>query len=190
VAPIPYAYPHCSANAFFRKEMGKFLEERILPTNKYYRHIGRRAEFPNSYRMNEHGVFLRESVLDVPQVENLFVTPRSFNYYMTRKSSEEWDKEQSKDGEGISPINLDLIDKGVNIHRLDRMLIFENGKADYRKMSDIELCTKLDELARMRFGRHSVYQLTQSEKVSIAEELYRTHHLSEAQIRRCLVLLK
>jgi hypothetical protein len=70
------------------------------------------------------------------------------------------------------------------------MLIFENGKADYRKMSDIELCTKLDELARMRFGRHSVYQLTQSEKVSIAEELYRMHHLSEAQIRRCLVLLK
>lgn len=190
VAPIPYAYPHCSANAFFRKEMGKFLEERILPANKYYRHIGRRAEFPDSYRMNEHGVFLRESVLDVPQVENLFVTPLSFNYYMTRKSSEEWDKEQSKDGEGISPINLDLIEKGVNIHRLDRMLIFENGKADYRKMSDIELCTKLDELARMRFGRHSVYQLTQSEKVSIAEELYRTHHLSEAQIRRCLVLLK
>ena len=78
----------------------------------------------------------------------------------------------------------------MNIHRLDRMLIFENGKADYRKMSDIELCTKLDELARMRFGRHSVYQLTQSEKVSIAEELYRTHHMSEAQIRRCLVLLK
>ena len=31
VAPIPYAYPHCSANSIFRKEMGKFIDEDILP---------------------------------------------------------------------------------------------------------------------------------------------------------------
>ena len=70
------------------------------------------------------------------------------------------------------------------------MLIYEAGKADYRKISEIELCTMLDNLARTRYGRHSVYQLTRQEKAQIAEELYRTFHLNEAMIRRCLVFPK
>ena len=30
VVPIPYAYPHCSVNAIFQKEMGKRPPERLL----------------------------------------------------------------------------------------------------------------------------------------------------------------
>ena len=135
VVPIPYAYPHCSANAIFRKEMGKFNSDKTLSARSVSRHIGRRAEFPSNYRMSESGVFLRESVLDIPQVENLFVTPRAFNYYMTRKSGEEWEKEQAKDGNRTEPINLDSIERGIRIHELDKMIIYENGKADYRKIS-------------------------------------------------------
>ena len=138
--------------------------------------------------MTEGGVFLRESVLDIPQVENLFVTPRSFNYYMSRKSSEEWEKEQAKDGVDILPINIRSIEHSASPQEIERMLIFENGKADYRKITDIELCTQLDMLARNKYGRHSVYQLSQKEKQEIAEDIYRRLHISEAQIRRCLVL--
>ena len=190
VAPIPYAYPHCSANAFFRREMGKFIDEKTLPHSAIYNHIGRSVRCPDCYRMSESGVFLRESVLDVPQVENLFVTPRAFNYYMTRKSSEEWEKEQAKDGNGLAPVNILSIENGILLHEPDKMLIFESGKADYRKITDIELCTQLDELARSCYGRHSVYQLSLAEKTKIAEELYRKHHLSESQIRRCLAFPK
>ena len=190
VVSIPYAYPHCSANAVFRREMGKFTDERILPPNQIYKHISRRVEFPDSYKMSESGVFLRETVLDIPQVENMFVTPRAYNYYLTRKSSEEWEKEQAKDGNDLAPVNLLSIEKGINLHDRDQMLIYEAGKADYRKMSEIELCTMLDNLARTRYGRHSVYQLTRQEKAQIAEELYRTFHLNEAMIRRCLVFPK
>ena len=190
VASIPYAYPHCSANAFFRREMGKFMNERTLPANMVHRHIGRRAEFPDSYKMGESGVFLRESVLDVPQVENLFVTARAFNFYMTRKSSEEWEREQTKDGNGLAPVNLTLIENGIRDCSLEMMQIFENGKADYRKITDIELCTELDALARNRYGKHSVYQLFRKEKEQIAEYLYKVRHIGETQIRRCLVLPK
>ena len=140
--------------------------------------------------MSKSGVFLRESVLDIPQVENLFVTPRAFNFYMSRKSSEEWEKEQEKDGNGAHPINLLSIENGVNCHDISKMLSFEHGKADYRKISDIELCTHLDQLARSCYGRHSVYQLTQEEKLRIANDLYHNHHIPESQIRRCLVLHK
>lgn len=190
VAPIPYAYPHCSANAIFRKEMGKFLSEKIIPKQSCYKYIGRRAEFPDSYKMSESGIFLRESVLDIPQVENLFVTPRAFNYYMTRKSSEEWEKEQAKDGNAWPPVNLVNIEEGVLIHKPEQMLVFENGKADYRRISDIELCTELDALARNRYGRHSVYQMSLREKEEVAEHLHRVRHLCDSQIRRCLVLPK
>ena len=190
VVPIPYAYSHCSANAFFRKEMGKLYEEKTIPSNSYYKHIGRRAKFPDSYKMNENGLFLRESVLDVPQVENLFVTPRSFNYYMTRKSSEEWEKEQMKDNNNRSPINIQAIENCNLCPDLNRMLYYESGKSDYRRITDIELCTDMDNISRSRFNKHSVYQLSHTEKQILAEEYYRKHHLSESQIRRCLVFPK
>lgn len=140
--------------------------------------------------MTETGVFTRESVLDIPQMEALYGTPRAFNFHMSRKSSEEWEAEQKKDANDLPPINLLSIESGVNMHDESRMLIFESGKADYRSLSDIDLCTELDALARNRYGRQSVYQLTLKEKQSIAEYLYRVRHLSESQIRRCLVLPK
>ena len=188
IVPIPYAYPHCSVNSIFKKAFGRFNEEQLLHPRSYAKYIGRRAEYPERYKMTEGGVFLRESVLDIPQVENLFVTPRSFNYYMSRKSSEEGDQEQAKDGVDILPINIRSIEHSASPQEIERMLIFENGKADYRKITDIELCTQLDMLARNKYGRHSVYQLSQKEKQEIAEDIYRRLHISEAQIRRCLVL--
>ena len=190
VVSIPYAYPHCSANAIFRKEMGKFTDETTLPRSQIYKHLSRRAEFPDSYKMCESGVFLRESVLDIQQVENMFVTPRAFNYYMSRKSSEEWEKEQAKDGNGQASVNLTSIENGILLHNTNQMHAFEAGKADYRKMSDIDLCTTVDNLARTRYERHSVYQLTRQEKAQIADELHKTLHLNEALIRRCLVFPK
>lgn len=190
VVSIPYAYPHCSVNAIFRKEMGKFQNEELLPPSAYYKHVSRRAEYPDSYKMTANGVFARDTVLDIPQVENLFVTPRAFNFYMSRKSSEEWEKEQAKDENARPPVNLTTIEEGVNLHNRDTMLIFENGKADYRKISDIDLCTMLDEWARTRYAKHSVYQLTRKEQIQIAQELYRTYRLNEVQIRRCLAFHK
>ena len=140
--------------------------------------------------MTASGVFTRESVLDIPQVEALFGTPRAFNFYMSRKSSEEWEAEQQKDGNNLASVNLEIIEKGVRLHDIARMHTFESGKADYRKTSDIELCTELDALARTRYGKQSVYELSLKEKEKIAEHLYRVRHLSESQIRRCLVLPK
>ena len=188
VAPIPYAYPHCSANAIFMREMGKRPEENLLPQKSYYKFLGRTAEYPDSYKMSKSGVFLRESVLDIPQVENLFVTPRMFNFYMSRKSSEEWEAEQSKDQNNSQIINLKSIENGVKTDSIDKLLIFENGKADYRKIFDIDLCTEIDRNILRKYGKTSVYQLSFEEKALIANHLYKTFHLSASQIRRCLAM--
>lgn len=187
ISPIPYAYPHCSANAIFMKEMGKSPCQRLIDPRHYRRFIGKNAEYPASYKMNESGVFLRESVLDIPQVENLFVTPRAFNWYMSRKSSEEWEAEQGKDKNGKTPINIATIESGVITESTEKMLIYENGKTDYRRPSDIDICTEIDRNILPKYGKTSVYMLTRQEKQQIAEHLYRNLHIGERQIRRCLV---
>ncbi len=146
------------------------------------------AVYPDNYKMSESGVFLRETVLDIPQVENLFVTPRAFNWYMTRKSSEEWEAEQHKDKNGLPPINLVGIEKGVRTDSTDKMIVYESGKANYRKPSDIDICTDIDRNILPKYGKASIYMLTRQEKQNIAEYLYRTLHLPEDQIRRCLVM--
>ena len=187
ISPIPYAYPHCSANAIFMEEMGKIPCQRLIDPRHYRRFIGKNAEYPASYKMNESGVFLRESVLDIPQVENLFVTPRAFNWYMSRKSSEEWEAEQGKDKNGKAPINIATIESGVITESTEKMLIYENGKTDYRRPSDIDICTEIDRNILPKYGKTSVYMLTRQEKQQIAEHLYRNLHIGERQIRRCLV---
>ena len=189
IAPIPYAYPHCSANAIFMCEMGKRPEENLLQRKSFYKYLGRTAEYPDSYKMNKSGVFLRESVLDIPQVENLFVTPRMFNFYMSRKSSEEWEAEQSKDQNNSPLINIQTIERGVSTDSIEKLLVFENGKADYRKLSDIDLCTEIDRNILPKYGKTSVYQLSVEEKTRIANHLYNGLHLNVAQIRRCLAIL-
>ena len=187
IVPIPYAYPHSSVNAIFRKEMGKTSEEILLPKKSYYRYIGRRAEYPSSYKMNKNGLFLRESVLDLAQVENMFVTPRSFDYYMGRKTNEDWEKEQSKDNLQIPPLRLEDIEAGSGMQTLETMIINENGKGNYRKISDIDLCTEIDRFILPEFEKDSIYLLSNHEKRKIAELLYRKYHINETQIRRCLV---
>jgi hypothetical protein len=188
LVPIPYAYPHCTVNAIFRKEMGKTHIEKELNQNSFYRFVGRKAEWPSHYRMNDKGLFLRESVLDIVQVENMYATPRAFNYYMSRKSGEEWEKEQEKDNIGASPIRLEDIEQGINGQTKEKMLIYESGRSDYRKISDIDLCTEIDRKIVPKYGKGSVYHLSRSEKQDIGNLLYRQYHIPEAQIRRCLAM--
>ncbi len=186
LVPIPYAYPHCTVNAIFMKEMGKTHIEKELNQNSFYRFVGRKAEWPSHYRMNDKGLFLRESVLDIVQVENMYATPRAFNYYMSRKSGEEWEKEQEKDNIGASPIRLEDIEQGINGQTKEKMLIYESGRSDYRKISDIDLCHEIDRNIIPKYGKTSVYHLSRIEKEQIGEFLFRTFRIGEAQIRRCL----
>ena len=188
VVSIPYAYPHSSVNSIFRVEMGKSFEDRLIDRRYHSRFIGRDKDYPDSYKMNDKGVFTRDSVLDIPQVEDLYVTPRMFNFYMTRKSGEEWEQEQKKDNNGLESISLINIEQSVSLHTLDQMLLFENGRADYRRISDIDLCGIIDLQVNLRYGKNSVYSLTSSEKIDLANWLYAKYKCSKEQLKRCLVM--
>ena len=188
VVSIPYAYPHSSVNSIFMSDLGKYPDQNLLHPRYHHKYIGKTAEYPDTYKMNSSGLFLRESVLDIPQMENLFVTPRAFNYYMTRKSSEEWEAEQQKDKNDRPAVTLRNIEPANYMREVDKMLICENGKADYRKPSDIDVCSMIDKTILQQYGKSSVYLLTEREKQMIAEYLYRQCRVGERQIRRCLAM--
>lgn len=188
VTPIPYAYLYSSVNSIFMTEMGKVPYRGVLDRRYYHRFVNRASKIPDKYEMSESGVFLRESVLDIPQVENLFVSPRAFNWHMTRKSSKEWELEQGRDNNNLPPINLSVIEKGISMTSQGDMLINENGKSDYRRPSDMDICAEIDNNILPKYRKTSVYQLSRQEKQQIAEYLYRTQHIGESQIRRCLAM--
>jgi hypothetical protein len=187
LVPIAYGYPHCSINAIFQKEMGKSPRQDLIPQSSFYRHIGRNASFPERYKMSSSGLFLRESVLDIAQVENMFATPRAFDFYMNRKTSEDWIKEQGKDGNEADLVTLELIESKVQLTSIKDMLVFESGRSDYRRISDIELCLEIDKITREHFKKPSIYALTLEEKMKIARHLREKYHTSSAQLSRCLL---
>ena len=188
VAPIPYAYPHSSANVIFQKEMGKHPDTDFLQPSSAYRFLGKRASLPEGYKMNKSGLILRESVLDIGQGETLYNTPRTFNYYMSRKSGEEWKQDQEKDGSQLRPVTLEKIEEGIDLHPVDRMIAYESGRADYRKITDMELCTEIDRKIVPSYRKASVYHLSDKEKHDIANTLHYTRFIPIDQLKRCLAI--
>ena len=143
--------------------------------------------------MGVDGVFLRESVIETSLVENLYATPQAFNYLVTRKSGEDWYKEQEADGNGIPPITLESMETQLLQFALDRsravseMLRNEQSRHAKARMNDLQVCELIDRRYVPKYRAFSVYHLADSQKNAIANDLYRQYRLGAPQLRRCLV---
>ena len=51
------------------------------------------------------------------------------------------------------------------------MLVNENGKSNYRRPSDMDVCAEIDNNILPMYSKDSVYQLSRQEKQQIAEYL-------------------
>lgn len=188
VAPTPFAYPHSSANLIFESQLGKFHECPLLPKRSFHSHVGRNVIIPDEYEMDTSGLFLRENVTAVKQVELLYSTPRSFLYYMNRPSDEKWLEEQKDDNVTMPPVSLETIEEGVLLTDLDMFLVNERGRGDYRKMTDIQLCEEIDRIVVNQYKAYSVYCLSYSQKQELFHLVRELYHVSEQQARRCLAM--
>ena len=82
ISPTPFGYRHCSANAFFSKQLGKAAPSELMPAPQRYKYLPKGIHLPASYRMDTSGLLLREDILDIAQVEAIYVTPRNYIYQM------------------------------------------------------------------------------------------------------------
>lgn len=189
VSPTPFAYRHCSANALFRMETGKFRTSAgTLPRRSFYRYLPKGSDCPACFEMDDTGMILRETVLDLADVEYRFATPRAFLFYMNRLTGEEWKREQDKDATGSAPITLEMIERQARTETLSEMLRHEHGRSDYKAVSDMELCEKIDGELLPISGKDSVYELSVQDKQQLLKHLRSDSRVPEKQVKRCLVM--
>jgi len=194
ITSTPFEWPYCSANAYFRRELGKeYTPEILLTPTQIEAVLPRRAAYDPKWKMGVDGVFLRETVIETSVVENLFATPQAFNYLISRKSAADWYKEQEADRNGIPPVTLENIETRMldyaasQEQAISEMLRNEAARHARRGIKDLELCKIIDSQYVPRYKVFSVYHLSEAQKNAIANEVYHCFHIGTAQLRRCLV---
>lgn len=217
VTATPFGYPHCSANAFFRDDLGRHAPDArslILPERRH-RYLLKETSVPKNSRMHESGLLLREDVLDTAYVEQVYLTARNYLYQMNKLSGERSLDEQKKEDSDTPLITIDLIEKGTPGFDVKRMLTNEQGRINKTLMTDKELCELIDDIYVPRIKRGAenltLYACSRQERIGLAETIatdlvklqnarIQDRHpylgrsglvgktVSEAQLRRCLAI--
>lgn len=112
LATTPFEYMHCSANAFFRKELGKDFEPKLMADSKRNRYLPSNAHLPSKYRMDDSGLLLREDIIDTVYVQQLYISPRSFLLQMNKVTDPRDLEEQRKEND-TPPVTMDVLEAGV-----------------------------------------------------------------------------
>lgn len=207
ITSTPFEYRNSSANAIFRKELGKDPVTDLLKDShksKYLPGFIRTSDM-SRFRMSRDGVLLREDIIDTDYVEELFITPRSYLYYMNRISDMKWQEEQLEDKIGGDPIKLSMLEPDV--FSVERMLQNEAGRIDRNWMTDIQLCELIDNDLIYRFyggpeQRPSIYLLSKEKRASLGNyilSLSRTgklvnslsgmrQYVTKEQVIRCVAI--
>ena len=197
ITTTPFGYPHCSANSYFRKELGRTSLEVLMPDDQRSNYLPDRAHIPSEYRMSLSGLLLREDVLDTAFVEQIYVTPRNYLFQMNRMTDDSWTEEQKKDKNNYPPVTLDVIEKGVAGVDIAKLLRNENGRINRSRMTDLELCQIIDKVYVPRLTKNedeTVYDLSLSERSRLGDVLWQEiptkyrKTVTPAQISRCLCL--
>lgn len=191
VTTTPFEYPYSSANDYFQKELGKlFVPDKLLTYQEIRAVLPRRADFDPSWKMSRDGVFISASVLDVGAVEAAFGTAAAFNYYMGRKSGDDWVKEQA-DENVTAPFTLENVEapliRAKELSVAD-LLRHEKSRFSTATISDLDLCSVIDKQFVPRYDKKTIYQLDERQKLEIANALYKQYSYNAEQIKRCLVL--
>lgn len=168
ISEIPFAYKYSSVSFYFRKEF--CLYNNCLDVEVYGK------EFLNEI----------EDVFEIGIVENYYRSVRSFVYYMTRLSGEEWANEQLKDKNNVPPVTLAKVEN-CNKYSLSELLRNEKGRYSVKKVPDLEICSFIDRYIQRKYKMYkSVYELPLQKKELLRAILSNKFYVSEEQIRRCL----
>ena len=185
-AATAFGYKYCSVRDLFTEDICLVTESPVLMSRAdIASRLPRHAEFPDEYQMNESGVFVRRSFMELRRAEQYYGSPRNYLYQMNRLTDESWSRDQAEDHTG-KPITLGDIEQ-ADEQSVAQMLKNESGRFYTRsRLQDLNVCRLIDR--DLLQGTRTIYQLTDSEKKRIARTLAGEYHLPEHQIRRCLAL--
>lgn len=188
-AATAFGYEYCSVRELFAEDIGKSLEKAAhFSRADIASFLPRYSEFPDEYQMNENGVFLRKSFMELRKAEQYYGSARNYLYQMNRLTDESWTKEQLRDNTG-TPISIGMIEN-ADEKSVAAMLKNEQGRNfDRTRLQDMDVCRLIDNELLPSYGVKSVYWVTDSQRSRIARQLKVEFHLPDAQIKRCLVMV-
>lgn len=207
LASTPFGYPHCSANAIFRGDLGKELSPALINVAHRSSFLPFNCALPIKYRMAANGCLLREDIEDIGYVESIYVSPRNYLYQMNRISDSKDFADQQK--ENSSPvITLETIEKGVAGFDPGKAFVAEQGRVNRSLMTDIELCGIIDnDLLKTRYSHKgpepTIYLLSDRERTDLGNWIWKESKtvrysngespfsgktVTANQIRRCLCI--
>lgn len=188
LTPSPYAYPYSSINEYFRDELGKgaagifspdsLIITGVLPVNR---------KLPEGFRVTGDGQISPRNFLNANIIEGYFGSSLRFVYFMNRPSGEEWEIVQKKEN-GKTAINLYSMEPGYSNDEILKMLKNEEGRFAKPRVTDMELCSLIDNRYVKRVGKRTYCQLTAAEKSKVVKYLLEEKHLPLKQVTRCLGL--
>ena len=196
LATTPFAYPHCSANVYFRKELGKdfFATIRQMPDEQRHRYLTRNVKIPGRYRMDENGLLLREDIIDAAYVEQIYITPRNFLFQMNKCTDGRTEEDQKQEKSDTPIITIDLIEQGTPDFDRKRLLLNEQGRVNKSMMTDLELCHLIDDfyIPQMKGKERTatLYALAPSERTALFEAIRRDcqrSRFAESEDKRTLI---
>lgn len=195
LSPSPFGYPYCSSNVFFRKPLGKAFDKPLLPKNQRYKYLPEGVSLPERYRMDASGLLLREDVIDTSLVEAYYATPRNYLFQMNRIGDEMSRKEQQEERSSSPVITLELLEQGVPDTDIAQLLRNESGKHNPQLISDLELCSLIDEMLLPKYyPGQTIYEASLSQRADLYNRIWkglwasRHKRTNDAQLRRCLCL--
>ena len=185
VSATAFGYPYCAVRDLFAKDIGLSTEKPASYSRDDIRsYLPVRSEFPDHYRMNSQGVFLRNSFMEIRKAEQYYGSPRNYLYQMNRLTDDSWSKDQLLDGTG-SPITLADIEQ-ADEKSVARMLNNEYGRNfSHSKMQDLDVCRLIDD-ELLPASITSPYLLNNTQKQKLVRQLFFDFHLPKEQIQRCL----
>lgn len=205
IAETPFGYPHCSVNSFFKRQLGKNVLPEFLPASKRYQYLPSNVHLPEKYRMTASGLLLREDIVDVQYVEEIYRSAHNFLFQMN-KTFDDKDEMKQKQENDTPPITMDAIESGVPGFSLKEARTAEFGKVNRSAMTDLELCAFIDQKVVPRYLKDSqpssIYLIPESKRAAICERMWNEcrqmrfrndgrsffsgRYVTEAQLRRCL----
>ena len=196
VVSTAFQYPYTSANCYFRKELGKMCPDQYtLSPEEIRKALPRGAAFDDGFKMNASGIFLRDSVTEVKMVESMFASPAAFLFLIGRKSGADWEREQMNDDCPQPPITISSVESALSqalspeewASFLEKCRKNEFGRFSPYRISDLDLCRRIDRYYVPHFGKDSVYLLDDRQKREITYHLLNDDKARPSQIRRALI---
>jgi hypothetical protein len=183
-APTAFGYKYCSVRDMFVEDIC-FQIEKPFSWNRAEMAaiLPRHTEFPDEFQMNENGIFVRRSFMELRRAEQFYGSPRNYLYQMNRLTDESWEREQQEDRTD-KPITLGDVEHADET-TIAQMLKNESARNfSHTRLQDLDVCRLIDK--EILQGTCSVYQLSDTKKQQISRLLFHEFHLPDYQIRRCI----